>query len=137
MRGYTLIEMLVALAIVSVLATSVALALPDELPARQSESVRAWQRQAQVLAMRAMGEGRLLAWDIAEQRASAEGDGERQLAGGLKVESVEVEGTLRALPARIEFSDLPPAFVIRIAATDRRWELTGLPSGAVDVVRLP
>lgn len=142
MRGYTLVELLVALAIVSVLATSVALALPDPLPARQAASVRAWQQEAQALAARAMAEGRPLAWEIGAQQARVIDDPSRapvDLEAGVQVAALEVDGQRRALPARIAFTDLPEPFVIvlRVAGGERGWQLTGRPSGAIDLVALP
>ena len=141
MRGYTLIEMLVALVIVSVVATSVALALPDPLPTQQSASVRAWQKEAQALSSRAMAEGRVLGWAIDERRATpVAGEGPRaalELAPGLVVEAVEVEGARLPLPAHIRFSEVPVLFVIRVTGGERRWQLASRPSGAIDLVGPP
>ena len=142
MRGYTLIELLVALVIVSVLATSIALALPDPQPARQAESIRAWHREAQTLATRAMADGRALAWEVGVVEAQVIDEVSRAplpLAAGLQVAALDVEGQRRSLPARIAFTDVPESFVVVIRTTDdeRGWQIVGRPSGAVDRVAFP
>lgn len=142
MRGYTLIELLVALVIVSVLATSIALTLPDPQPARQAESVRAWQREAQTLATRAMADGRALAWEIGVREARVIDEATRAplpLAAGLHVAALDIDGQQRALPTRLAFADVPDSFIVVIRTTDdeRGWQIVGRPSGAVDLVALP
>ena len=67
--GFTLIEILVAMAIVGVLATSVVLTLPDNGLSQGRASVRGWQILAETAALRAEAQAQPYAWEITERQA--------------------------------------------------------------------
>lgn len=142
--GFTLIEILVAMVIVGVLATSVVLTLPDSGLSQRRASVRGWQALAETLALRAEAQAQAYAWEISEREAKLwvlEG-GQWQaplpsesntaiLAEGLAVDYLESEGQRLPLGSRIVFAGTPPLFSVRISGQGRSWLLDGQPNGNI------
>jgi general secretion pathway protein H len=142
--GFTLIEILVAMVIVGVLATSVVLTLPDSGLGQRQASVRAWQALAESAALRAEAQAQPYAWEVSEGQARLwvlEGNQWRAplhpaihsvaLAEGLAVEQLESEGQRLPLGSRIVFAGTPPLFTVRISGHGRRWQLDGQPNGSI------
>ncbi len=143
-RGFTLIEVLVALAIVGIMLTAVTLVLPDPDEQARRESLRGWQRQAETAALQAQSQARAWAWEVGPrsarllQRAGdqwlpAEGalGAWLPLAEGLSVTGLELDGQPLEAGRRIVFDGVPPLFVLRIAEGQRVWQLSGQPSGLI------
>ncbi|WP_374343618.1 type II secretion system protein [Azonexus sp.] len=142
--GFTLLEILVALAIVGVLAGGVALALPDPADGQRRTAVRAWQAQAETAALRAAAEARPWAWEAGPEaarllvdgggrwRPAPDGAGQpRPLPPGLRIAGLEIDGQPRPPGSRIVFGGVPPLFVLDLAGDGGRWRIAGLPSGRV------
>lgn len=141
-RGFTLIEILVALVILGVLASSVVLALPDPAIEERRSSLHAWQAQAEHAALRAAAEARPWAWEIGPHGArllSRGADGWQPalppvllpLAPGLAVTRLEIDGQPRPLGSRIVFAGTPPLFAIHIAGPSEGWRLAGAANGLI------
>ncbi len=142
--GFTLIEILVAMLIVGILATSVVLTLPDTGLSQRRASVRGWKTMAETAALRAEARAQPYAWEISETQArllilernrwqvpeQAEAS-TLALAEGLAVDHLENDGQRLPLGSRIVFSGTPPLFVIRIGGHGRSWQLDGQPNGAI------
>jgi general secretion pathway protein H len=146
--GFTLIEILVVMVILGVLATSVALTLPDQALRERLASLEQWQRQAVQVARLAETRSMTLAWEVGARQVRAL---ERQqgewvemgaapglprpvlaLAEGLAVSAIEIDGLGVAPASRIVFAGgEAPLFVVRIAGAGRTWRLAGLVSGAI------
>lgn len=148
--GFTLIEILVALVIVGVLASSVVLTLPDTALAQRRASVHAWLAQAETAALRAEAQATPFAWQISERQAQLlvlEGDqwhapaasiaSPLALAEGLAVDHLENDGQRLPLGSRILFAGSPPLFVVKISGHGRRWQLDGQPNGTITLVETP
>ena len=148
--GFTLIEILVAMLIVGVLATSVVLTLPDNGLSQGRASVRGWQILAETAALRAEAQAQPHAWEITERQARLwvlEGNQWRAplqsatntvaLAEGLAVDQLESEGQPLPLGSRIVFAGTPPLFRVRISGQGRSWQLDGQPNGSISLVETP
>lgn len=149
-RGFTLLEVLVALAILAVLLSSVTLVLPDPVHQQQRESLRAWQRQAESAARWAESEARPWAWQIGPRSArllqydagrwqpAAAGRGDwLALGGGLELTALEIDGQRREPGSLVVYSGVPPLYALHLSDGQRRWLLSGLPSGRVSLEALP
>lgn len=143
-RGFTLLEILVALVIISVLASSVSLALPNSEAAERRASALAWQQQAQWAARQAYARGEDWAWEIrpGEARLLKWQDGhwlpaeERQaaplaLAPGVSVSRLEVDGQVLGDQGRIVFGTVPPIFRLQWQAGSQQWQLLGQANGQI------
>lgn len=147
-RGFTLIEILVALVIVAILAGGVALTLPDPARAEHLAAVHALHAQAATAARRARAEARPWAWRIDDSggqlRHEAEGrwlavvdSASSALPEGLRVVRREVDGAALAADDDIVFAGVPPLFVVELADDSRHWRIAGLPTGRVTLEMLP
>jgi general secretion pathway protein H len=148
-RGFTLIEMLVVLAILGILSTFVAFSTaPDPRRAAAAEA----QRLALLLEaalQQAQWGGRAIAWSAdtkgyrfwqtgGERRWEPITDDElfrpRLLAEGMGVSGIEVEGQALASGALLVFSSATvPLFRIALSAPQGTLVLRALPSGKVDL----
>lgn len=152
-RGFTLVEILVVLIILSLLATTVSLSLPDMGRQDREAALEAWQRQAERTGLWAEARAATLAWQVSPREArilevqegewvpSRESGGRPlPLPGGLNVTEVLVEGIARPLGERsalMVFSGSnAPVFVLTLAGTGERWRLAGGPTGRVSLERL-
>lgn len=148
--GFTLIEILVAMVIVGVLATSVVLTLPDSGLSQRRASVRGWQALAETVALRAEAQAQPHAWEIGEREAKlwvlerehwqAPLQSETNtaiLAEGLAVDYLESEGQRLPLGSRIVFAGTPPLFSVRISGQGRSWQLDGQPNGSITLAEFP
>lgn len=143
--GFTLVEILVALAIVAILAGGVALTLPDPARAAQLATVQTLHAQAAHAARRARSEARPWAWQVDADggRLLVEEDGRWQAVGervgstGLGIGGPEIDGVRRPPGTAIVFAAVPPIFAIDLAAADRRWRIAGQPNGRVTLEQLP
>lgn len=142
-RGFTLIEVLVVLAIVSVVATGVSLSVES---LRQQDTTREVERLRLVLeatAERARTRGQPLAFELLADgyrfsRLDTDGrwypleDGplfsERTFPSGMGWADLRSD---RAHGQRLVFSQRAPRFVLDIAIDGTRVRLTGDPTGAV------
>ena len=142
--GFTLIEILVAMVIVGVLATSVVLTLPDSALSQRQASVRGWQALAESAALRAEAQAQPYAWEVSAGQARLwvlDGNQWRApllpaihsvaLADGLAVDQLESEGQRLPLGSRIVFAGTPPLFSVRISGHGRLWQLDGQPNGSI------
>lgn len=155
-RGFTLVELLVALVILGVLATSVTLALPDAGLERQREVVRRLADQLAWANLQAEAHGQSLVWQLhgqtsrlslTENMSSNPADepppvaaGTAALAGGpvtlpdgLGLSRLEYEGQLLAPAARLNLTYPPAIFVLTLGGTGRRWRVSGDASGHVGI----
>ncbi len=145
--GFTLVEILVALVVLGVLATSVVLTLPDPKEAAQRSSVLSWQRQLEEAALRAEAEARPWAWEITAEgsrllsqrdgRWRSSGEAAQPLAEGLRLGALEIDGQPRPIHSRIVFAGAAPLFALELSAAHRRWRITGLPNGRIVQEELP
>lgn len=143
-RGFTLIEVLVAMAILAIMLTSVSLVLPDPADQARRDSLRSWQRQAETAALQAQRQARAWAWEVGPrsarllQRAGGQwlpAEGALgtwlPLAEGLSVSALELDGQPLVAGQRIVFDGLPPIFALRITDGQQQWQLSGQPSGLI------
>lgn len=143
--GFTLVEILVALAIVAILAGGVALTLPDPARAAQQAAAQALHAQAASAARRARSEARPWAWQVdadggrllVEEAGRWQAVGQRVGSGGLEVGGPEIDGVRQQPETPIVFTTVPPIFAIDLAADGRRWRIAGQPNGRVTLEQLP
>jgi type II secretion system protein H len=143
--GFTLVEVLVVMLIISLLAGSIALTLPDERQATERQAVERWYRQVRWAAERSLWSGRVRAWEISSDGArimlrsgeawiaDEEVQARRQpLPEGMRLQFIEMEGQRRPLPERIVFraGDMP-VFAVQLASSVARWQISGDPSGQI------
>lgn len=149
-RGFTLVEILVAMVILATLAATIGLTLPDDRLARQQAAVEGWRNQALWAADASLWQARPHAWEIGEsearvlqRRESLWGDApapeSRRLAlpEGLRVTAIESEGEALRPGERLVFSagEVPP-FRIRIESEQGAWSISGDPGGRIEWQRL-
>lgn len=150
LSGFTLIEIMVVMVIIGVLATAVALTLPEQGLSERRASVQAWQIMAETAALQAEAKAQPFAWEVSEREARILVFDQQQwqapaqpvmsratLAEGLLVDYLESEGQRLPLGGRIIFAGSPPLFVVAIHGHGRRWELNGLPNGTITLSELP
>lgn len=150
MRGFTLIEMLVVLAILGVLSAFVAISTaPDPRRQAATEAERLGLLLEAALQEAQWG-GRSIAWSAdnrsyrflqaeSERRWQPITDDEmfrpRLLAEGMGVSGIEVEGQLLAPGALLVFSPAnAPLFRITLSAPQGALVLRSLPNGKVDLI---
>lgn len=148
--GFTLVEVLVALAVIGIVAGGVALTLPDPRAGERRAAVQAWQAQAATAARRARAEARPWAWEIGPDggrllvdddgrwRTASGSDGNRlPLPPGFRLERVEIDGEVRGGVRRIVFAAVPPLFAVDLADAGGRWRIAGQPSGRISLEARP
>lgn len=143
--GFTLVEILVALAIVAILAGGVALTLPDPARTAQLATAQALHAQAASAARHARSEAQPWAWQVdadggrllVEEDGRWQAVGERVGSAGLEVGGPEIDGVRRAPGTPVVFAAVPPIFAVDLAAAGRRWRIAGQPNGRVTLEKLP
>lgn len=142
--GFTLVEILVALAIVAILAGGVALTLPDPARTAQQATAQALHAQAASAARHARSEAQPWAWQVDADggRLLVAADGRWQAAGkpvsssGLAVGGPEIDGVRRPPGSAIVFAAVPPIFAVDLQGDGRRWRVAGQPNGRVTLEQL-
>ncbi|MCA1938098.1 MAG: type II secretion system GspH family protein [Dechloromonas sp.] len=147
--GFTLIEILVTLAIIAIVAGGIALTLPEPHEAERRSLLQAWQMQAATAARRARAEARPWAWEISKDGArlligdderwqAVRGDAGRvlPLPPDLRVDRVDIEGQIQDGVRRIVFAAIPPLFVVELAGAGQRWQIAGRANGGIVLERL-
>ena len=146
--GFTLIEILVVMVILGVLATGVALVLPDTAERQREQRVQALLRQARQAARFAEVRGIAHAWQLdgglariqerpADDWLDLDAVAAKPLVFGteLALAALEVEGqTGSATRGRVVFlPGEPPLFAVSLTGGGRTWRIEGLPSGVIRV----
>lgn len=150
-HGFTLLEILVALCILGILATSVTLSLPDPVASAQREVLQTWQRQLAWTARQARAGGEVWAWELVDGKArilqrrdghwqdveDSQPELPRPLSGSAKLnlEQAEIDGLSSHRQLRIVFAGTPPIFRLQFAAPseagEQHWLLIGQANGMI------
>ncbi|RIX46726.1 MAG: type II secretion system protein [Rhodocyclales bacterium GT-UBC] len=157
--GFTLLELLVVMAILGLLAVSVNLTLPDPQRQAESEAAAAGRRLVELAARLADGRASPVAvalddghLSLQEQRAGAwlpltaapQGASRAPLAlpDGLRISGLEIDG-LRLAPGgpdnrRLVFlPGQPPLFRLSLSGRHRSWQIDGLANGQIELHDAP
>lgn len=145
LRGFTLLETLVALVILALLGSSLALSLPDAGLAAERQALAAWERAGDETAQRANMEANPQAWELQPRlaRSLREQDGlwlpvgpALPLPEGLTLVQLSIEGQARPAGSRILFGEVPPVFTL-VFQGRRQWLLQGEASGEIHLREQP
>ncbi|MFA9438270.1 prepilin-type N-terminal cleavage/methylation domain-containing protein [Uliginosibacterium sp. sgz301328] len=146
-RGFTLIEVMVVLIIISVMATVTAISIEGMQKREAQHEVDRLRRVLEIAAETATVRGSPLAVDFLPNgyRFSAlDTSGEwhllfnpqtlrqRPWPNGVSVESLEIDGVPVKPPFRLQFGSESPEFRLRLRTEDGTRTLVGLMSGAVE-----
>lgn len=149
-RGFTLVEVLVVVAMISIMLAAVRLTLPDTRLQAQQLCLTQLQQQADKAMNSSLYRGRPYAWEVGEtalrilQRDNQDGTtwvsagtaGDQESVVTLKedlvIKQLSINGKVEPLGTLVVFSGgLSPPFEILLAADGRQWQLSGDPAGRI------
>lgn len=143
--GFTLVEVLVAILIVSIMVAGISLTLPDNRHRQEETLVEAMQTQANRAIQTSFWSGRAHAWEILPsgsrvlirqddiwQPATDPWSKFKALPEGMRISSLEVNGESKSLGTRIIFQrGALPDFKLVIEAPNGQWHFFSRPDNQV------
>ena len=143
--GFTLIEVLVALVIIGLLATTVSLTLPDAAQAQQRTAVRQLAGQLSQASLHAEAHGQPWRWLLTGGSSRLIPPGHAGMPGvdalavalawpeGLRLTALEYEGQTVSPPSPLRLGFPPPIFALTLDGSGRRWRIDGDASGHIQI----
>lgn len=141
--GFTLLEILVALIIIGILATTVTLAMPDTAQSQQRETVRQLADQLSRANLDAEAHGLAWHWVLTENGSHLTPPPHLGRIGpaatataiawpnGMRFHSLDFEGQSLAPNTPLRLGYPPAIFTLTLNGNGRQWRIDGEPSGQV------